>query len=109
MLTVAPDGSLTTVASGLAMLVGLTTGPDGQLYGSQLFGAPDASGMPGPGSVVRIYGDGSFEAVVENLPAPHGTAFDVAGNLYIAINSVAMGPDSPAGQVIRVDGIAAVG
>ncbi len=109
VLTLAADGSLGAVASGLSMLVGLTTGPDGQLYGSQLFGAPDASGMPGPGSVVRIYGDGTVEPVLEGLPAPHGTAFDVAGNLYVAINSVAMGPGAPAGQVIRVDGIAAVG
>jgi hypothetical protein len=109
VLSLAADGSLGAVASGLAMLVGLTTGPDGHLYGSQLFGAPDASGMPGPGSVVRIYGDGTVEPVLENLPTPHGTAFDVAGNMYIAINSLAMGPGSPAGQVIRVDGVAAIG
>lgn len=107
VLTVAPDGTIGAVASGLSMLVGLTTGPDGQLYGSQLFGAPDASGMPGPGSIVRIYGDGTVETVVEGLPTPHGTAFDVAGNMYVAINSLAMGPGSPAGQVIRLDGIAA--
>jgi hypothetical protein len=109
LLTLGADGSLGAVASGLSYLVGLTTGPDGQLYGSQLLGPPDASGMPGPGSVVRIYGDGTVETVVPNLPAPHGTAFDVAGNLYIAIHSVALGPDAPAGQVIRIDGIAAAG
>ncbi len=109
VITVASDGSIGAVASGLSMLVGLTTGPDGHLYGSQLFGAPDASGMPGPGSIVRIYGDGTVETVLDGLPTPHGTAFDVAGNLYVAINSLAMGPGSPAGQVIRVDGVAAVG
>lgn len=38
---------------------------------------------------------------------PHGLAFDADGNLYVAINSLVSGPGMPAGQVIRIDGVAA--
>jgi hypothetical protein len=38
---------------------------------------------------------------------PHGVAFDAEGNLYVAINSLMSGPDMPAGQIIRIDGVAA--
>jgi sugar lactone lactonase YvrE len=105
VLNLGSGGSLRAVASGLEALVGLTIGPDGHLYGSQLW----SQGGQGPGSVVRIYGDGTIELVVENVMMPHGTAFDVAGNIYIAINSLMSAPGAPAGQVIRVDGIATVG
>ena len=45
------DGSLTTIASGLTFPTGMTFGPDGALYVSNLgFGVP----VPGAGQIVRI-------------------------------------------------------
>jgi hypothetical protein len=107
ILAYAPDGTYTVGVSGLSMTVSAALGPDGLLYVSQL--TADFSGeMPAPGNVFRINADGTIEAVVEGLFFPHGIAFDAEGNLYIAVNSIISAPDAPAGQVIRIDGIAAV-
>jgi hypothetical protein len=110
VLTVGADGALAVVTGPLFYCVGLMVGPDQQIYASQLFGPPaEGSQDPGPGSVVRIYGDGTVETVLENVMMPHGLAFDVAGNMYVAINSLMSGPGMAAGQVIRIDGVATVG
>ncbi len=106
VLSLSNDGNLTGVAGGLAFLVGLTYGRDGQLYGTQLFGPPDESGQFGLGSIVRIYGDGTVETVLDGLLMPYGTAFDTDGNLYIAMRSLLSAPGTAAGQVIRIDGVA---
>jgi sugar lactone lactonase YvrE len=89
--------------------VAITIGPDGLVYASQLFSFTEGATEPGPGSVVRITADGVIEPVVENVMMPHGTAFDAEGNLYVAINSLVSGPGFAGGQVIRIDGVAAVG
>lgn len=109
VLTLGADGTLTPVAGPLSFVVGLAVGPDDHLYASQLFTPPaEGSQEPGIGSVVRVYGDGTIEPVVEGVMMPQGIAFDAAGNMYIATNSLISAPDAPAGQVIRIDGIAAV-
>jgi hypothetical protein len=106
VLRMLPDGTVEPIAQGLSMLVSAVLGPDGKTYVSQL--TADFSGeMPAPGNVYRIDGDVA-EPVVENLFFPHGIAFDAEGNLYVAVNSIISGPDAPAGQVIRIDGVAAV-
>jgi sugar lactone lactonase YvrE len=65
----------------------------------------DPEGPP-LGSVHRIV-DGAPELVVGGLVMPHGIAFDGDGNLYVTINTLMSGPDMPASQVIRMDGVAA--
>lgn len=105
ILIFAPDGTYTPGISGLSMIVNATMGPDGLLYVSQL--TADFSGeQPAPGAVMRINADDSVETVVDGLFFPHGIAFDTAGNLFVATNSIISGPDAPLGQVLRIDGIA---
>lgn len=104
----AADGTFTPVGGPLLFNVGLTAGPDGWLYASELFGMVEGSDQPGPGRVVRMNpADGTVETVLEGIMMPHGTAFDAEGNLYVAINTLMSGPGMPAGQVIRIDGVAA--
>ena len=106
ILAYAPDATFTEGVSGLSTIVSIALGPDGLLYASQL--TADFSGeMPAPGNIFRIAADGTLEPVVEGVFFPHGIAFDAEGNLYIAVNSIISAPDAPAGQVIRIDGIAA--
>lgn len=108
LLIAQADGSFVEVATGLTTGIGVTLGPDGALYVSQL--ASFAGEQPGPGNVVRIGADGTAETVVDGIPFPHGIAFDAAGNLYVVANSTVFGPppSEPNGQVWRCDGVAAV-
>ena len=89
----------------MSTLVALAIGPDDQLYGTQLSDDFNEEN-PGPGSVKRITADGNIETVAEGLFFPHGLAFDAAGNLFVATNSIISGPDAALGMVIRLDGIA---
>ena len=102
-----PDGTFSAAGGTLSFNVGLAIGPDGHMYASELFGFAEGAAEPGPGRVVRVYGDGLVEPVLEGVMMPHGLGFDVAGNMYVAINTLMSGPGMPAGQVIRVDGVAA--
>lgn len=108
LLTMAADGTFTSVSTSepLHWKVSVVAGPDGNLYVSQLFGEMTAQG-PGPGRVVRVAPDGTVTPVVEGVMMPQGVAFDAEGNLYVAINSLMSGPGMAAGQVIRIDGVAA--
>ena len=108
VLTLEEDGTFTPVGGPLSFNVGVAVGPDGMIYASELFTLVEGAEEPGPGRVVRMSTDGEIEVVLEGVMMPHGIAFDVDGNLYVAINSLISGPDMPAGQVIRVDGVAAV-
>lgn len=110
VLILADDETLTPVEQEdpLNWTVAMVAGPDGLLYASQLFTFSPDSPEPGPGRVVRITADGTVENVVESVMMPHGLVFDDEGNLYVAINTLMSGPGAPAGQVIRVDGVANV-
>lgn len=105
VLAYAPDGTFTEGVSNLSTVVNAALGPDGLLYVSQL--TADFTGeAPAPGNVFRITAEGEVVPVVEGLFFPHGIAFDAEGNLYVAVNSIISAPDAPAGQVIRIDGVA---
>lgn len=104
LLSMADDGTVTPIETSepLAWTVATTMGPDGALYASQLFGGMTAQG-PLPGSVVRVQPDGTVETILPEVMMPHGLAFDSAGNLFIAIYSLASGPDQPGGLLVQVD------
>lgn len=105
LLTYTPDGEYTPGPGPLSAVVSITIGPDGLLYASQI--SDDfTQAEPALGSIKRINADGTVDTVVEGLFFPHGIAFDAAGALYIAVNSIISGPDAPLGQVIKIDGIA---
>jgi len=108
VLRVDGDGqfaTFTSVATGRSFVTGLAVGPDGQLYLSQLFDNPEG---PPVGTIFRVNtGDATVEPVVEGLVMPHGIAFDGDGNLYVTIYTLMSGPGMPAGEVVRIDGIAA--
>jgi sugar lactone lactonase YvrE len=100
VVSLAADGIVGDVATGLSNVVSVATAPDGTLYASQM--STDFEGEePAPGNVVRIGADGTAEVVLENLPLPNGIAFDQAGALYVVINAVTF--ESPEGQVLRCD------
>ena len=89
------------MASGLTLGIGVTLGPDGAIYVSQLASLTSPEEPPGPGNVVRIEADGTITPVVEGIPFPHGITFDDAGNLYVVAYSTAFGPPMGPGQVWR--------
>ncbi len=109
VLTLGDDGTLAAAGGPLSYNVAIAVGPDGLVYASQLFSFTEDSPEPGPGSVIRITADGEIETVIESVLMPHGIAFDPDGNMYVAINSLVSGPEMAGGQVIRIDGVAAVG
>jgi hypothetical protein len=104
ILSIEADGSFTPIATGLSAVVDLTLGPDGAIYAVQLWSGFGAEG-PLPGNVLRINPDGSTEIVVDGLFLPHGLAFDAAGNLFVSTGAIYMGPEAPAGQVLRCAGV----
>lgn len=103
VVSVSTDGTITDVAMGLTMVVGLAGGPDEQLYVSQI-STNFLGEMPEPGNVVRVLGDGTQEVVVDGLMLPNGIAFDQNGDLLVVVNSVSMG--EPNGQLLRCEGVA---
>jgi sugar lactone lactonase YvrE len=100
VVSLAADGTLSDIATGLSNVVDVETAPDGTLYASQI--STDFEGEePAPGNVVRVGADGTAEVVLDNLPLPNGIAFDQTGVLYVVINAVTF--EEPQGQVLRCD------
>jgi len=104
VVSVAADGTLTDVVTGLTMTVGLAAGPDGQLYVSQI-STNFLGEMPEPGNVIRVLEDGTQEVVVDGLMLPNGIAFEDDGSLLVVTGATS--PGEPMGQLLRCEGIAA--
>jgi plastocyanin len=104
VVSIAADGTLGEVATGLTMVVGVAVGPDGHLYATQFSTDMLSGDMPAPGNVVRVLEDGTQEVVVDGLMLPNGIAFDQDGNLLVVTG--ATGPGMPMGQVLSCEGIA---
>lgn len=104
VVNIAADGTLSDVAAGLTMVVGVAVGPDGHLYVTQFSTDLLSGDMPAPGNVVRVLEDGTQEIVVDGLMLPNGITFDQDGNLLVVTG--ATGPGMPMGQVLRCEGVA---
>ena len=104
VVNVTTDGAVSDVATGLTMVVGLATGPDGHLYASQI-STNFLGEMPAPGNVVRLLADGTQEVVVDGLILPNGITFDQDGNLLVVVNSVSLGEAN--GQLLQCEGVTA--
>lgn len=102
VLSVASDGTTSDVSTGLTMVVGLTTGPDGHLYATQL-STNFLAEVPEAGNVLRLLEDGTQEIVLDGLVLPNGITFDQEGSLLVVVNSVSLG--EPNGQVLRCEGV----
>lgn len=100
VLEVTADGTVTDLATGLTMVVGLAVGPDNQLYATQL-STNFLGEMPAPGNVVRLLEDGTQEVVLDGLMLPNGITFDQDGNMLVVVNTVSLG--EPNGQVLRCE------
>jgi hypothetical protein len=93
------DGTFRDVVLSRTAVVGVTLGPDGLLYASEIT-LNIAASPPVPGDLVRFESNGTVTPVLGGLNFPNGIAFDDAGNLLVTVNSVATGP-TPDGQVLR--------
>lgn len=105
IVEILPDGTLETLATDLSLVVSIQPGPDGLLYAAEL--TTDITTFA-PGRVVAIdVDDPGAEPVValDGLFAAHGLAFTDAGDLYVGVGAVAMGPE-PMGQVLLCTGVA---
>lgn len=102
VVSVGADGTLTDVATGLTMVVGLAVGPDGHLYVSQI-STNFLGEVPTPGSVVRVFEDGTQEVVLDGLMLPNGIAFEADGSMLVITGATS--PAEPMGQLLRCTGV----
>jgi hypothetical protein len=103
---VAPDGTVTTVWTGLTMVTGIAVAPDGTLYAAEMATGDPASMeeppfQPFTGRVVRQAGADSLEEVATGLLFPVNLRFGVDGGLYVALPSV--GANNGEGVILRLD------
>ncbi|MBI4354932.1 MAG: hypothetical protein HY597_00595 [Candidatus Omnitrophica bacterium] len=86
ILEVDPNGTATTFTTGIeaGAINGLTVGPDGLLYGTQV-PLPDQFGnQQGFNRVFRVAPSHAIETVATGVVIPAGLVFDRQGNLLIA-------------------------
>jgi hypothetical protein len=107
---VAPDGTVSTVWSGLSMVTGIAVASDGSLYAAEMaIGDPASMDeppfQPFTGRVVRQTGSDSFEEVATGMLFPVNLRFGPDSGLYVALPSV--GADNGEGVILRLDPTAA--
>jgi glucose/arabinose dehydrogenase len=103
---VAPDGTVSTVWSGLSMVTGIAVAPDGTLYATEMATGDPASMeeppfQPFTGRVVRQTGADGLEEVATGMLFPVNLRFSPDGGLYVALPSV--GADNGEGVILQLD------
>ena len=103
---VAPDGTVTTVWTGLTMVTGIAVAPDGTLYAAEMATGDPASMeeppfQPFTGRVVRQTGPDGLEEVATGMLFPVNLRFSPDGGLNVAVPSV--GADNGEGVILRLD------
>jgi len=98
---ITPAGEVTTWASGLTTVLGITFDDKNRLYVLEnTVGAP--SPTPGLGKIIRINENGRKETIFSGLTLPTGITFGQDKNLYVSNNgfgATAIG----GGQVLKVE------
>ena len=98
---ITPAGEVTTWASGLTTVLGITFDDKNRLYVLEnTVGAP--SPTPGLGKIIRINENGRKETIFSGLTLPTGITFGPDKNLYVSNNgfgATAIG----GGQVLKVE------
>jgi sugar lactone lactonase YvrE len=107
---VAPDGTVSTVWSGLTMVTGIAVAPDGTLFAAEMATGDPASMneppfQPFTGRVVRQTGSDGLEEVATGMLFPANLRFGPDGGLYVALPSV--GANDGEGVILRLDAEAA--
>jgi plastocyanin/sugar lactone lactonase YvrE len=95
---IAPDGTVSTVWTGLTQVTGVAIGGDGALYALEMSAGNGVP--PGTGRLVKQTGPDSYAEIVTALNQPVGLAVGPDRAFYISMP--ATGPASQDGAVIRV-------
>jgi hypothetical protein len=99
-----PDGTTTTVWTGLTTVTGLEIGPDGTLYVAEMssrISDEEPFLTEGSGSILRQTGPDTEEVVASGLDYPVELGFGPDGGLYVAVP--AFGADEGTGEIIRLE------
>jgi hypothetical protein len=99
-----PDGTTTTVWTGLTTVTGLEIGPDGTLYVAEMssrISDDEPFLTEGSGSILRQTGPDTEEVVASGLDYPVELGFGPDGGLYVAVP--AFGADEGTGEIIRLE------
>jgi hypothetical protein len=104
VIKVTPDGVVYDFWTGLTMVTGLISTPDGTLYALEMATGNTAEPpniYPHTGRVVRQTGPSSMEEVVTGLNYPISMGIGPDGGMYISLPAIAT--DGEMGSIIRVD------
>ena len=104
IVSVAPDGVVSDVWTGLTAAADVAVGPDGTLYALEL-GIPQSLVPPylasQSGQIVRQTGPDRSALVARNLEAPSALAIDSDGGIFVSLSAIS--PQGPAGMILRID------
>jgi plastocyanin len=104
VVSVAADGTTSTVWSGLTAIVAIAAAQDGTLYALQIGTSTTdelANVAPGSGKVVRQTGADTAADVATGFDVPIGLAFGPDGGLYVS--SPAFSPSASDGSIVRLN------
>lgn len=102
-IKVMPDGTVSDYWTGLTMVTGLMTTPDGTLYALEMSTGNTAAPpniYPNTGRIVRQTGPASLEEVVTGLNYPISMDLGPDGGIYVSLPAIA--PEGEQGSIIRI-------
>jgi len=107
VIKVTPDGQVSDFWTGLTMVTGLFSGPDGTLYALEMSTGNTADPpniYPNTGRLVRQTGSANLDVVVTGLNFPISMDLGADGGIYISTPAIAT--DGKPGGIIRINPVA---